>query len=173
METLSAAEVRRLFDYMPETGKLIRKVRTSNRIKVGDEAGQRNTTGHLQCRVNGRLYLVHRIIWLFVYGSFPVGEIDHIDGDKTNNKICNLRDVSHTENMQNLQKSHRGSKTGLLGAHPHKATGKFAAAIRVNGKQIHLGLFATAYSAHEAYMNAKITMRTERTAHLDMVGEFR
>lgn len=169
METLSVEEVRRLFDYIPETGKLIRKVRTSNRIKVGDEAGQKNTTGHLQCRVNGRLYLVHRIIWLFVNGIFPAGEIDHIDGDKTNNRICNLRDVSHTENMQNLKTAQSNSKTGLLGASPHKITGKFAATIRVKGKKIHLGLFETADQAHAAYMNAK---RTMRTSHLDMIGEF-
>ncbi len=172
MTTLTADDVRRLFNYVTETGKLIRAVRTSNRIRVGDEAGQKNTTGHLQCRVHGRLYLVHRLIWMFVHGKFPEGEIDHIDGNKENNRLCNLRDVSHTENMQNIKKAFAGSKTGLLGAYPHKATGKFAAAIRMNGKQIHLGLFETSADAHAEYLRAKRTKLTERSAHLDLMGEF-
>lgn len=172
MQTLTADDVRRLFEYIPESGKLIRKIRTSNRIRIGDEAGHKNTTGHLQCRVNGRLYLVHRLIWMFVHGKFPVGEIDHIDGDKANNKIGNLRDVSHRENMQNIKKAFAGSKTGLLGTYPHKKTGKFAAAIRMNGKQVHLGLFETAADAHIAYLNAKHMKMTNRLDWLEM-GCFR
>lgn len=176
MMTPTVDEVRLLFDYVPETGKLIRKVRTSNRIKIGDEAGQKNTTGHLQCRMNGRLYLVHRLIWVLVYGCLPNCEIDHIDGDKTNNRLCNLRDVSHAVNMQNLNKAPSTSKTGLLGASIDKASGKFRGSIKINGKKVNLGLFKTASDAHEAYLHAKRVNQLGRVLaedYLSAIGGFK
>lgn len=80
-------------------------------------------------------------------------ELDHIDGDKLNNRIENLREVSHTENMCNQQTAQRSNKLQVLGV--HKKGSKYAAQIRLEGKVKHLGLFDTEQQASSAYQIAK------------------
>ncbi|PYZ35405.1 AP2 domain [Enterobacter ludwigii] len=151
---ITASRVRELFDYNPETGIFTRKVRTAMRTKVGDIVGNRDSYGYLQVSVDGKLCLLHRLAWLYVYGNFPVGSIDHIDRCKTNNAISNLRDVSHRENMRNLPLA-RTNTSGYSGVHKRKDSGKFTAHISCNGRKRFLGSYDNANSASSAYELAK------------------
>jgi len=86
-------------------------------------------------------------------GTWPQNEIDHIDGNKSNNRFRNLRDVTRSANNQNRRRPDRGNKSGFLGVKCHRKS--FVARIRIDGKQIHLGVFSTAIDAHRAYIKAK------------------
>ena len=142
------------FNYIKDVGVFIRKVNASRgKAKAGDLAG-RECLGYRRIKIHGREYQVHRLVWLIENGSLPANPIDHIDGNKLNNRIENLRSVSIEENQQNQRRPHRSSTTGLLGAH-HRAKGGFSSVISVKGKPVHLGLFKTAEEAHAEYLAAK------------------
>jgi hypothetical protein len=87
------------------------------------------------------------------YGVWPTGEIDHLDGDPSNNRIENLRDSTHLVNMQNRRRANIGSKTGVLGVKPHGK--RFRATIETDRRGRHLGVFDTVEAAHAAYVAAK------------------
>lgn len=103
--------------------------------------------------VNGRAYLVHRIIWKLLTGSDPSGNIDHIDTNKINNRIENLRIADKQQNAFNCAKSSRNS-TGYKGVSYDKLRGKFYACIRKDGKTKSLGRFNSADMAAAAYISA-------------------
>jgi hypothetical protein len=105
--------------------------------------------GYRKLKFFGKQYLTHRIAWFLHYGRWPAGDIDHIDGNPANNKLSNLRDVTHCVNIQNRKSATPKNKTGFLGVVKRK--NKFAAHVHRNGKQIYLGLFETAELAHQAY----------------------
>ena len=89
-----------------------------------------------------------------MHGEWPADEVDHINGDSTDNRLCNLRSVSREVNQENIRRAKRNSKTGLLGV-MHTRGGKYRSAIRVRGVFHHLGHFDTAEQAHAAYVEAK------------------
>lgn len=148
------ARLMELFDYDPETGIFVRKVAVCN-AKVGRETGSVNTGGHLGFRIDKKMYLAHRLAWLYVHGAWPTGQIDHINGIPTDNRIDNLRDVSRSINSQNLHAARRDNKVGMLGVCWRGSSKKFIAQIQVGGKVRHLGMFKTAEDAHQAYLQAK------------------
>jgi hypothetical protein len=86
-------------------------------------------------------------------GEWPAGEVDHIDGDRTNNKWSNLRDVPRLENAQNKRRANANNRTGLLGVSPDKK--RFRAVITANGKRKTVGAFSSAEEAHDAYLAEK------------------
>ena len=137
-------------EYTPEDGKVWWKLHPRWPSYSGKEAGNVMHNGYRKLTFCGKPYLVHRVAWLLRYGVWPIGDIDHIDGCKSNNKLKNLRDVSHSVNMQNRKSATVKNKTGFLGVVKRK--NKYAAHIHKNGKQNYLGLFETADLAHQAYM---------------------
>lgn len=138
--------------YNPITGLFYKRWK----YKGLKQTGTSMKSGHLHCGVNGTTYLVHRLIWLYMTGSWPKEDIDHIDGNPSNNKWKNLRAGSHSDNLENLKRAKSINKsTGLLGASSNGQNGKFTAGIQVKGKRIHLGTFDTAEEAHHAYIKAK------------------
>lgn len=147
-------ELVELFEYHPN-GVITSKYSKSNR-RIGAIVGVKNKYGYLTAKLNKKTYCVHRLIWTICNGFIPDGfDIDHINGNRSDNRIENLRLVTRQGNNQNLQHAKSNSKTKLLGACFHKATKKFVAQIRENGKYKYLGLFDTALEAHNVYLKRK------------------
>lgn len=140
-------------DYNPETGIFTRKFSPSRNVAAGSIPGKIKRDGYKFITINGREYPSHRLAWMYVTGAWPLGCIDHINGNRTDNRIQNLRDVSTSENLQNQRVAHRDNKTGFLGV--SRKGVRFVAKICVNYKDVHLGTFPTPETAHAAYISAK------------------
>ena len=152
-EILSAEKLRELFSYDPATGAFTRLVRSAHCVKVGDIAGCKTSTGYSQISISCRSYFAHRLAWLHVHGRWPECFIDHIDGNRYNNAIANLREASRSVNQQNLKEAMTRNASGLLGVSRHGK--KWAAKITIDGKCRYLGCYKTAELAHAAYLDAK------------------
>lgn len=138
-----------------KTGKIFWKAQPSTKIKVGDEAGSDDRHGYRKLCFRKRMFLVHRVVFLLANGRWPIGQIDHINGNRKDNRIENLRDATHSLNMQNQRKAMSSNhSSGLLGVTLHKC-GKWQALIKTNGKSRYIGLFPTPEEAHAAYILAK------------------
>jgi hypothetical protein len=148
---LTAARLRELLHYDPETGVFTRV--TSNPATNGRPVGWLDGEGHRYLRVGGVIYAAHRLAWLFSYGEWPRDVIDHVNGEKDDNRLPNLRDVDMYINMQNIRRARIDSSTGILGVSQYKK--RFRADIKVNGKRKYLGNFITPELAHAAYVAAK------------------
>ena len=150
-QELTAEYLRSVLDYDPESGIFTWKVGSANQVKVGDVAGWPDD-GYLRIMVQKRSYHAHRLAWLYVRGEWPKDQIDHINRDRADNRIANLREVTNKQNLQNAGKySHNTS--GHTGVCWHKQSSKWEAKIRHNYKHIYLGLFtdlAEAISARKA-----------------------
>jgi hypothetical protein len=152
---LTAEKLRELLHYDPESGLFTRIVQRGYRFKSGEIAGRVNGRGYSDITISGRIFPAHRLVWLYFYGAWPTGEIDHIDGDRLNNRIKNLRDVSRSVNQQNQRLARSDNKsTGLLGVTRRHDKG-FQVQIGINGRRRYIGTYATAELAHNAYLVAK------------------
>lgn len=149
-----------LFEYDPDTGIFTRKKAVSNQ-KQGCIAGCQDGSGYSVIRVKRISYRAHRLAWMYVYGKFPENEIDHINRIRSDNRICNLREVSRNQNMQNKDKA-VSNKTGYKGVSisKQKKYKKFVAQIKFNGKVIYLGRYFCAESAYAAYCKAANELHT-------------
>lgn len=155
---LTQERARELFNYDPETGVLTRRIdvhsgRGSERgggkiqCRAGDVAGRVNEkTGYLECRADGPIYRTHRIIWVWWYGYFPEHDIDHIDRDKTNNRISNLREVTRSCNVKNRDVL-VNNVSGVTGVCYSPVERKWKATITDNKERKHLGTFKTKLEA--------------------------
>jgi hypothetical protein len=153
---LTAERLRELLHYDPDSGVFTRERNShQGRWKAGAEAGCPNRDGYIVLRVNGHLQYAHRLAWLYMHGSWPQLHIDHINGDKSDNRIANLRDVPRCVNLQNMRRATMASQSGLLGAHVRADRGSYSARIYVNGRTRFLGDFKTPEEAHAAYLAAK------------------
>jgi hypothetical protein len=139
---LSQEVVRNLFDYNTETGELVRLVapHSRSRSKAGSIAGCKNGCGYFQTGINGKLYLNHRIIWIYVYGYNPELDIDHINRIKTDNRIENLREVSRSCNLRNKNKTTKNTSR-VQGVHMDNRKKLWMSRITNNGKNKFIGYF--------------------------------
>jgi hypothetical protein len=156
--TLALNDLHQALDYEPVSGKFYWKVERNaygGKTKAGDAAGHTAKNGYVLIGVNGRVYRAHRLAWFYVHGKWPGSAIDHIDGNKANNSIGNLREVTLAQNAQNMHKAHRDSACGLLGVERHTQCDRYSARIAIGGKRRYLGLFKTPQEAHAAYLAAK------------------
>ncbi len=141
-------------NYDPETG-VFKWAVSGKCIAVGKMAGYTTPEGYLSIGYDNKLYLAHRLAWFITHGRWPDKQIDHINGNRSDNRIANLRDVSRSANSQNLRKAKSNNKIGLLGVSWGKRNKKWTALIFVNGKKISLGYFSDPLDAHNAYLQAK------------------
>ena len=126
-----------LFEY--RDGELYWKAPTANCIKIGDKAGTKDNTGYIRTRVKGKPYLNHRLIFLMLKGYLPA-YLDHIDNDKTNNRIENLREATLSQNQHN-RKLNKNNKSNCKGVHWAKALKKWQVIIWIEGKPKYFGIF--------------------------------
>ena len=137
-----------IFDY--DDGKLFWRKKIAPNTKVGAEAGYVIPNGRRYVGVNGKRWLVHRVIWIMHYGECPE-YLDHIDRDPSNNRIENLRAATKQQNSWN-RSIRSDNKTGIKGI--WKQGDKFRASICVDGKNKYLGIFSSKLEAKAAYEEA-------------------
>jgi hypothetical protein len=146
---LSASRLRELLHYEPATGVFTRRIDRAGGGggKVGEVAGYINASiGYVYICVDRRDYLAHRLAWLHVHGRWPVDQIDHINGVRSDNRLANLREATNQQNNVNRHRP-RHLPRGVT------AYGeRFIAQIKVGPRNRYLGIFATADEAHAAYM---------------------
>jgi hypothetical protein len=152
--------LRENLEYNQETGKFFWKKRRSG-CRPGQEAGHFEANGYRVICLDRSFYKAHRLAWLYVTGSWPSEQLDHINGIRADNRFVNLRQASHTQNAKN--RKHQTNQTGFAGVERINAKSpRFRARIGNNGKHRDLGCFDSAEAAHAAY----------QAATLEYFGEF-
>ncbi len=152
---LTAERLRELLHYDPTTGIFTWLVKPSGNVKAGDRAGSPNDRGYLGIGISNHLYISHRLVWLYVYRRWPTNHIDHINGNKIDNRLVNLREATNHQNQANAA-IRKDNKSGLKGVWWHSRDKCWCSKIRINGKSRHLGYFDTAEEAHAVYRSAAI-----------------
>ena len=157
---LTQARLKEIVHYNKDTGIFTRlhinNARGFNKNLLGKHTGCISEDLYVKIRVDGVSISAHRLAWLYVYGTYPKNELDHIDHDRGNNRISNLREVTHQENMRN-QKIPKNSTTGVLGVSYYDGgrKKKWKASIKVDGKTIFLGYFVNLIEAQQARREAE------------------
>ena len=146
------SELKRVLSYDATSGQFIWLAKIGH-SQVGELAGSRHSEGYWQVWIGGHQYMAHRLALFYVYGCWPSHDVDHINGQRDDNRLANLREVSRGQNMQNQRRPRSNNKTGFLGVVPNRK--RFAAQICVAGKTTCLGTFDTPEQAHAIYVEAK------------------
>jgi len=139
-----------------ETGLCYWKKSTS-RVCEGDVAGHKRHDGYVDIGVNGRVYLAHRIVWLLKTGEWPNGQIDHVDGDRSNNRLENLRDVNNRINGMNST-IRSDNTSGSVGVIWNRSRNRWHAQISDENGRKHLGNFVNIHDAIAARKAAEIEL---------------
>jgi len=177
-EALTAAYVRSILHYDPETGEFRWKERTPdmfapgrrpvewscktwNSKNAGNVAGVDCGRRYLRIGISGRDYYAHRLAWLWITGEWPLGEIDHINLDKSDNRWSNLREATHSQNTMNRPRR-IDNTSGCKGVVWDRSRNKWAARIKLPERNKHLGRFSDREDAARAY----------ELAALEHFGEF-
>jgi hypothetical protein len=164
-----------LFDYDRAVGKLFWKIPKANRIKIGDEAGYIRKDGYHAISIDNKECLTHRLIWMIETGKWPENDIDHIDGQPSNNRIQNLQDVTHRQNGRNQKLPHNNS-SGVVGVSWYKRYQKWVVQSRKDGKNINLGYFENKRDAAntilEFYRTNDFSERHQKSV-LDYLNSFK
>lgn len=151
MKTFTQAELLEVLEYRPLTGDITYRVDTQRKV-VGELATMQHIEGYLIVEIGKKQYLAHRLAWFMVHGAWPI-QIDHEDHNRTNNKLTNLRDVSSRENQLNTSISNNNT-SGVTGVRL-LPSGRYAAFITVNRKQLSLGTYDTIGGAAQARKQAE------------------
>ena len=155
---LTADNIKSVLDYNPDTGVFVWKINASWRVRAGDIAGAINSEGYVTISYKRKAAKGHRLAWLYMHGDCPA-MLDHVNGDRADNRITNLRPATASQNMWN-KKLNPISRSGYKGVSERvgpKWNGKakrIIATISINGKRKHLGLFPSAEDARQAYIKA-------------------
>lgn len=150
---LTAEKLRTLLVYENDTGDF-RWIKAVPKRPAGSIAGTDKGNGYRCISIGGKLYLSHRLAWLYVYGAWPSNNIDHINGDPGDNRISNLRECNQVQNSGNWKKAHKRNKSGYRGVYRISHTGKWCATIQIGGRSKYLGCFASPEQASIAYRQA-------------------
>lgn len=133
-------------DYCPETGVITPKPGSPARVFL-------HTDGYQRVAIAKEAFQAHRAAWVLMHGQWPQGEIDHINGDKADNRAANIREATRAQNMQNRPSPARGANP-YKGVSFNPANGMWRARIRANGRQEHAGYYTTPEAARDAYNRA-------------------
>ena len=152
---ITQSELKALIEYRPDTGEFLWMVNRRGgrgQCRKGAPAGYADKKGYQYIRLNGREYLKHRLAFLYMTGSWPPDQVDHIDGKHGNNQWSNLRPCTPAENMQNITKTKRNT-SGYIGV--KRAQKRWMATIQVRGQVFKSRTYATPEEAYEAYLELK------------------
>lgn len=154
-EGLTQSRIRELLEYEAGSGVFKWRKRTSNRIRVGDIAGVRAVNGYTYIAIDNYRLLAHRVAWFYVYGEWPKEQIDHINRDRADNRLANLREASVSGNACNgtLRSTNTSGYRGVS-LDKRKTKKKWLAQIVKDGHQICIGYFLTKEEAYDAYRRA-------------------
>ena len=147
--------LKNFLNYNINTGIFTWKQKRGSRICVGDIAGSTSRFGYRCIKLFGTQYKAHRLAWLYVHGRFPIEQLDHIDGNRSNNILLNLREVTPLENQRN-RKRNKNNKTGFTGVRWITDCSKWTAQIKISGECIVLGYYTDIISAVIARKKANI-----------------
>lgn len=155
LDGLTQERIRELLEYDPSSGILKWRKRTSNRVKVGGVAGVVGVNRYVYVAIDNRRLLAHRLIWLYVYGEWPTCQVDHLNRERSDNRLENLRLATESENACNgVLRSTNTSGFRGVSLDKRKTKKKWLAQIVKNGAQICIGYFATKEEAYDAYRQA-------------------
>lgn len=156
---LTPAALREVIHYDEKTGVFTRLVRLAQRHHAGDRADTLITYprmyGYRRVSLFSKRYLAHRLAWFYVHGVWPKQHIDHINGDKSDNRIENLREADDKLNLENIRVAKVTNKVGMLGVYWHKQNKNWIARIQIDKKTHHIGVFSNPDDAHRAYLVEK------------------
>lgn len=153
LDGLTLSEARRLFDYDPETGIFRRAVTVGYQARKGDVI-KPTYREYAFVKINQKIHRVHRIIWFMTYEEVPTC-IDHINRDKGDNRLCNLRIATCSQNSANTN-PRSNTTSRFKGVSWDKTNGKWFASITVNGRQKNLGRYDSEIDAARVYNNAAV-----------------
>ena len=159
---LSYENLIKILTYNPDTGDFHWKIKPSPRFPAGMKAGS-NTNGYIRIHYNGRMYGAHRLAWLYVYKQHPTYQIDHINGNPSDNRISNLREATALENAQNIRKPQKNNSHGTLGITYDPQKQLWRARIGLNGKRIYIGKYKSKEDAYNAYIQTKRSLHAFNT----------
>jgi len=166
MTQITHLRLQTLLDYNPDNGHFIWRLnKAGGNAKLGKRAGYAHHTGYRYVCVDGKSIIEHRLAWFYVHRKWPAHDLDHINRNRADNRIANLRETTRAENCQN-QPIRRSNKSGVTGVYFHNATGKWAASININKKQVHLGVYDTIEDAVRARRNAEKEHYPHADAHI-------
>lgn len=143
-------ELKNHLNYCEVSGVFTRAETVNGKYKKGDVAGALKLNGYIAISIKGKKYHAHRLAWLYVHGHFPSDCIDHVNMNKSDNRIINLRLATKSQNMNNKGKR-SNNKSGFKGVCWDKCQCKWKASTRFGGKNKHLGYFDSPLQASEAY----------------------
>jgi HNH endonuclease len=156
---LTQDRLKELLTYNPDTGVFTRRIGVKG-YAAGTQAGTCLRNGYSCLGVDGKLFYAHRLAFLYMTGEQAAAQVDHINGDRTDNRWTNLRLATASENHENLGGAKSHNRLGFLGVTFHKETGKYRARIKRQGVITGLGLHATPELAHAAYLRGKAEIHT-------------
>ena len=160
-EILTQSRLKELLNYNPDTGIFTRK-EPRRGVKVGSVLGSLHNCGYLFATVNREFFYLHRLAWIYMHGKHPIDMIDHINGDKTDNRIKNLRQASNSQNQQNSTTNKRNT-SGVKGVSWYARDSKWYAYIQVKNKTLNLG----------TYFKIEDAISARHSAEVKYFGEFR
>ena len=137
-----------LLTYNQETGDF-------HWIKRNQKKAGSNLDGYTKIKIDGKNYLAHRLVWLYVYGKLPLGAIDHVNHIRNDNRLDNLRDVDSVSNSRNRSLG-KNNVSGIIGVFWNSEQNRWQSQIKVDGKQIYLGIFSEFHEAVNVRKNAEV-----------------
>lgn len=162
-KNITQEELKSLLHYEPVTGEFTWKV-SRGKGKAGSFAGTPHSRGYVHIKISGKLYLAHRLAFLFMTGELPPAEVDHVNGVKTENRWLNLRQATRTENQCN-HRLRSNNSSGVKGVSWDKRRGKWQARVCIHGRDKHIGYFHDIEEADVAVQAARIALHGEFVNH--------
>lgn len=160
----TAEQIRERINYNPETGIITWRTIKGTKTKVGQIAGNVHAAGYTRVRIDDVMYKAHRLAWVWMTGNWPSGIVDHINRNNADNRFCNLRVVTHKQNIENNNGQGYRSRSGVKGVYWHNQSKKWRSQICHFQKVIHIGLFNSIEEAQKARIAAELKYFTHSPA---------